>query len=162
MLEGLGGGRFAEPRPMLDKEGVLIHLGGYWDEEYIDVESSRFPGEYGISGTTIDWDDDGDLDLLLGARSGGIFLRVNEGSATRPAYGIHSARVQAAGEDLEVPGGQAAVFTADWDLDGRWDLLAGTGTGAVVWYRNVGEKYAPSFAARRASTPVLYAHICRY
>ena len=150
VLDGLGGGRFAAPRGVLDKEGAVLRLGQYWDDEedeWTGVEASHYPDEHGISCTPVDWDDDGDMDLLLGASSGLVFLRLNEGSAKEPAYEPHSTKVQAAGEDLKAPGGQAAVLTADWDLDGRWDLLAGTSSGAVVWYRNVGEKKAPEFAA---------------
>ncbi len=150
VVEGLGGGVFATAQPMLDREGAWIRLGQYWDreqEEWTGVKTSRFSGEHGISGTPVDWDDDGDLDLLLGASRGGIFLRINEGSATESRYAPHSEQVRAAGKVLRVPGGGAMVITADWDQDGRWDVLAGAASGAVVWYRNVGEPGAPELAA---------------
>lgn len=35
---------------------------------------------------------------------------------------------------------------ADWDLDGKWDIIAGTTTGSVYWFPNLGRKGAPRFA----------------
>ncbi|MEW6743806.1 MAG: VCBS repeat-containing protein [Planctomycetota bacterium] len=161
VLDGLGGGRFAEPRRVLDKEGAWLRLGEYWDDKQrkwttvaaSTFSGSTFSGEHGISATPVDWDDDGDLDLLLGARSGAVFVRINEGTTTKPAYATQSQQVQAAGENLRVPGDDAMVITADWDSDGRWDILAGSGEGFVSWFRNVGSAGAPKFAAPEILVP---------
>jgi hypothetical protein len=34
---------------------------------------------------------------------------------------------------------------ADWDGDGRWDILTGSADGGVYWYRNVGKRGEPRF-----------------
>jgi len=149
VLDGLGEGRFAEARPILDKEGAWLRLGAYWDQEaneWTEVKTSHFASEHGASAFAVDWDDDGDLDLLLGARSGAMFLRFNEGTATDPQFAPHSVQVQAAGTNLHVPGGGAMVEVADWDQDGLWDVVAGGDEGVVVWFRNVGELGAPELA----------------
>jgi uncharacterized membrane protein len=148
LMKGLGDGEYAEPEPMLDKEGAWIRLGQYWcqeNDEWTNVETSTFASEHGISGVPIDWDDDGDQDLLIGASSGHVFLRVNEGTAKEYAYATQSVQVEAAGELMKAPGGGAMVITADWDLDGAWDILIGCANGAVAWYRNVGKPSAPLF-----------------
>jgi hypothetical protein len=36
---------------------------------------------------------------------------------------------------------------ADWDQDGNWDIVAGSDDGSVTWFRNVGSKGKPTFAA---------------
>ena len=46
---------------------------------------------------------------------------------------------------LEVPGRDAIPKIADWDGDGRFDILSGSGEGGVYWLRNVGTKGAPIF-----------------
>lgn len=107
------------------------------------MKTSKFPGKHGISGLPVDWDDDGDLDLLIGGRCGGLFLRFNEGSATEPEFAAHSTQVK----DLSVPGGTAMMDIADWDGDGLWDIVSGGNTGGVYWFRNTGRKGAPEFAA---------------
>lgn len=142
MLKGLSDGEYDTPEPILDKEGAYVRLGQYWcreNDKWTDTDL-----EHGISGVPIDWDDDGDLDLLLGASSGRVFLRVNEGSATEYAFSPQNVPVEAGGKELGAPGG-AMVITADWDRDGAWDILVGCANGAVAWYRNVGESDAPLF-----------------
>ncbi len=144
LLKGLSDGEYDTPEPVLDKEGAYVRLGQYWCREndvWTDTDL-----EHGISGVPIDWDDDGDLDLLLGASSGHVFRRMNEGSATEYSFATENVQVHAAGEPIGAPGG-AMVITADWDRDGAWDILVGCANGAVVWYRNVGEPDAPLFDA---------------
>ena len=43
---------------------------------------------FGSRMTTVDWDDDGDLDIIVGTYDGLMFLRRNHGSRKNPAY-IH-------------------------------------------------------------------------
>jgi len=149
-VEGLGKGRFAKQQPIMDKNGDRILISNFWDydaKEWTKLERSLFPGEHAISTAAVDWDDDGDFDLLLGARSGKLFLRRNEGSARKPAFAVHNEQVKSAGRAVEVPGGGATVEVADWDLDGKWDIIAGATTGAVYWFQNNGPAGKPQFAA---------------
>lgn len=149
VLFGEGDGKYAEPAKILDKEGTWLRLGQYWDgeaSEWTNTTTSKYSSEHGIASDLVDWDGDGDLDLLIGASGGGVFLRRNEGTAKEAAFAIESEHVQADGKNLVVPGRQAMIESADWDGDGRWDLLAGGGKGGVFWYRNVGTAEAPQLA----------------
>ncbi len=95
----------------------------------------------------VDWDADGDLDLLIGSFDGTIRVFLNEGTRQQPQFAVANFKVQAGGKDLMVPGGHAAPVVVDWDGDGRWDILCGCAKGSVYWYRNVGTPSAPRFAA---------------
>ena len=93
----------------------------------------------------MDWDDDGDVDLLLGGYDGTLFVRLNEGSSTNPEFATESIQLMKGDAPLEVPGRDAIPKIADWDGDGRFDILSGSGEGGVYWLRNVGTKGAPVF-----------------
>jgi hypothetical protein len=102
----------------------------------------------------VDWDDDGDLDILVGTFEGLIFLRRNEGTRTKPAYATGNEWVKVGTKALHVPGGEHAnPVIADWDGDGRWDIVTGAGNGGVYWYRNMGRRGTPEFEAPVALIP---------
>jgi hypothetical protein len=57
-------------------------------------------------------------------------------------------RLEAAGKLIDVAIGHAAPFVADWDGDGRQDLLVGQfGEGKLWIHRNAGTKGAPQLEA---------------
>lgn len=149
VLAGGKSGEFASPEKLLDKAGNILRLGQYWDYEnkkWSGVEESKFKDKLGIGAAAIDCDDDGDLDLVLGSFEGNFYLRLNEGSATKPAYATESILLTADGEPLAVSGRDSIPKIADWDADGLFDILTGSGDGGVYWLRNTGHKGEPAFA----------------
>lgn len=155
VLAGKGGGQFAPAAKLLDKSGAVLRLGQYWDydaKEWTNLEQATFPDEHLVSGAAVDWDADGDLDLVLGSGSGGMFLRRNLGSAKAYSYATVDERLTAEGAELKV-NGHAFPHIADWDGDGRWDLISAGDNGEVRWWRNVAAKGEPRFAAHVLLVP---------
>jgi len=96
----------------------------------------------------VDWDDDGDLDLVCGGFGGELFVFINEGTRTTPSYLPTPARPKLSdGSPAHVPGDHGAVVACDWDGDGLFDLVCGSASGAVVWFRNVGRRGRPQLLA---------------
>ena len=79
-----------------------------------------------------DLDGDGDLDLMIGEASGQLNLYRNTGSRTAPAFELLSDTFQ--GIDV---GRRATPLLADFDRDGKVDLMLGSEEGALQLWRNV-------------------------
>jgi len=93
-----------------------------------------------------DLDGDRDFDLVIGIGEGNVCLVSNQGTREKPAWGA-PVRLVAEGKEILAQGGNAAPCVADWDGDGVLDLLVGSGSGQVVWHRNLGTKNEPRFGA---------------
>ena len=108
----------------------------------------------------IDWNGDGKLDILAGNAAGYIQFFANVGSNAEPVFEDRG-YLQAAGKTIrhmagpngsvqgpaEEKWGYTNISVADWDLDGKLDILVNDITGAVMWYRNVGTAREPKLAA---------------
>ncbi len=77
---------------------------------------------------------------------GGLNLRLNEGTRRAPAFATSNIVIAAGGKPIQIPEGHCTPVVADWDGDGRWDILSGAATGAVYWFRNVGNAGRPELA----------------
>jgi hypothetical protein len=99
-----------------------------------------------------DWNGDGKPDLIIGTVSGEVFLVPNVGTGAKPAFG-DPRPLAAGGKPIRVEHGDAAPVVADWDGDGRPDLVVGAGDGSAVWYRNEGTAREPRLAAARVLIP---------
>lgn len=174
-FRGEGRGAFAAPVKLKDKDGKTINIGGgivrdddqeiliagdvEWEEDdegrtVLVYEGRRITvpegKEAGVAGTAsvvhaVDWDGNGDLDLLVGDLKGGVYLVPNEGTPKVYAFGKER-RLRAGATDLEVSS-CAGPFAADWDGDGRTDVLVGAGDGSVTFFRNTGRPGAPELPA---------------
>jgi len=134
LFKGLGDGKFAPAEQLKDSTGKPIKLG---------LAAVVFAH---------DWDGDGDLDLVVGDIEGQVHLVLNEGSKTKPAFGKDTL-LQAAGQPIKLASGDAGPSVADWDGDGKADLLVGTGGGGVAFFRNTGTDHAPRLAAAQMLIP---------
>ena len=182
-FKGTGKGQFDAPIKLKDKNGKTINIGGglhkgemilvAGDAKYekdekgnrvIVYEGERIPipegKEAGITGTAsavhaFDWDGDGVIDLLVGDIGGNVYLLRNEGTAKKHAFGKEQ-KLLAGGKPLVVAG-DAGPFVADWDGDGKPDLLVGAGDGSVTLYRNIGTRKEPKLAAGETLVPPGFA-----
>ncbi|MBK9166815.1 MAG: VCBS repeat-containing protein [Bryobacterales bacterium] len=104
-----------------------------------------------------DWNGDGKLDIIAGNSAGYLQFFENTGTAAMPVFTDRGC-LQAGGRVIrhmagpngsvqgpaEEKWGYTNPSVADWDLDGRPDMLVNDITGAVVWYRSTGTALAPA------------------
>jgi len=141
---------YAQPIPILDRDGKTVLIQDFWNKDESKWDETDRAGSEGhcTSVAAVDWDADGDLDLLLGDYYGGrLFVRLNEGTAREARFAKTNQAVLAGGEAVVVPNGLAAPRVADWDGDGLFDILCGGSKGGVWLYRNQGEPGLPKFAS---------------
>lgn len=109
---------------------------------------------------SVDWDDDGDEDLICGNTAGyvGVIENLDGGNPPRWAAPVY---LQAEGEAIRIQAGTngsiqgpceakwgyTTLTVADWDHDGLRDILVNSIWGKVVWFRNTGTKGRPKLAA---------------
>jgi len=154
---------YAQPEQILDRDGARIVMNQFWNrdnkpEKWDDAKRCDPDGEWSglhlTSAWAVDWDGDGDLDLLLGDHNKGhVMLRRNDGTAKEPKFATKNEVVLANGKPMVVVGTVTTLRTIDWDRDGKKDLLVGSmgdaygggpGGGVFLW-RNVGDDAAPKF-----------------
>lgn len=111
---------------------------------------------------TVDWDGDGDLDILSGNTAGYIewFENLSGPGVAQPRWNAPR-RLEAGGRPfrimagpngsiqgpIEAKWGYTTFSVADWDGDALPDIVLNSILGEVVWLRNVGTRTAPRLAA---------------
>jgi len=121
--------------------------GGEADDEFaaavMAMEADPITDRICTRPTAVDFDGDGDLDIVSGNFSGTFVLFVGAGAGAFAPEG----RVLTAtnGQPLRVDMHSDPVF-ADWDGDGDLDLLSGSVMGSVSLALNTGSKTAPAYA----------------
>lgn len=126
----------------------------YFKQEAREVKFGALATPVGV-----DWDGDGDQDLVCGNSAGYIAFIENLGGypvKLAPPQLLRSdgavIRIQA-GPNGSIQGpaeakwGYTTLSVADWDGDGLQDLVVNSIWGKVVWYRNKGTRTAPVLTA---------------
>ncbi len=141
---------YGEPEQILDVSGEAVLICDFWnheDKKWDKTDRAQSEGHC-TSVSAVDWDSDGDLDLILGDYYGGrLFVRINEGTKQEPAFAKTNQVIRAGGKPLVIAKGLAAPRVVDWNRDGLFDLLCGGAKGGVFYFENTGTKTAPEFAA---------------
>ncbi|WP_432798565.1 hypothetical protein [Poriferisphaera sp. WC338] len=115
---------------------------------------------------SVDWDDDGDEDLIVGNSQGFVMFHENVGSNAAPQY-AEGEYMTAGGEvilaqpgyrDIQGPEearwGYTTPTVVDWDGDGDLDLMLRSAADGQYFVENVGSKTEPKLAKER----ILYCH----
>jgi len=110
----------------------------------------------------VDWDSDGDDDIICGNTAGYIAFIENLGGGTTPKW-AEPVRLKANGKTIrflagtngsiqgpaESKWGYTTQTVADWDGDGLLDIMANSIWGKIVWFRNTGTAKQPRLAAEQ-------------
>ncbi|MGI9244966.1 MAG: exo-alpha-sialidase, partial [Verrucomicrobiales bacterium] len=93
-----------------------------------------------ITPTAIDWDRDGDIDLIVGDEDGRVALVENQSGtgAKIPAF-APAVYFQQQADELKF-GALATPFAHDWDRDGDEDILCGNTAGNIALFTNLDGK----------------------
>ncbi|MEE2641119.1 MAG: VCBS repeat-containing protein [Planctomycetota bacterium] len=118
-----------------------------------------------VTPVSFDWDGDGDSDLICGNTAGYIGFIENLGLEARSGRPIWNRvrYLEAGGKVIRIMAGKngsiqgpaeskwgyTTLSVADWDHDGKADLVVNSIWGKVVWYRNVGPQGKPALEAGR-------------
>jgi WD40 repeat protein len=99
----------------------------------------------GIFPRMVDWDLDGDLDLLAGIGDGTVKIFLNIGTKTNPMFDAGTLlAVGPAGSKVTLDvGDRATPSLVDWNNDGKRDLIVGAMDGQIRVYINQGSDSAP-------------------
>jgi len=120
-------------------------------QEHADLYAGTLP-----TPSTVDWNGDGALDILVGNSEGFVLFFQNIGSTDEPKF-LPATRVQAGGRDIQVQAGYAGSLqglaesrwgylspnVVDWNGDGVLDILTGDITGNYMVYLNRGTTTEP-------------------
>ena len=102
-----------------------------------------------ITPTAIDWDTDGDVDLIVGDEDGRVALIENTGALRGRQPVFKSPKYFQQEADTLKFGALATPTTCDWDSDGDEDILCGNTAGYIGWFENLGraDQGLPRWAA---------------
>lgn len=92
-----------------------------------------------ITPTAVDWDADGDMDLIVGDEDGRVAFVENTGELRDGVPQFESPVYFRQQADTLKFGALATPFAYDWDGDGDEDILCGNTAGSIGFFENLGD-----------------------
>jgi hypothetical protein len=125
VLYGKGDGTFRKAEVLKGTDGKPLIIPGDNGEHFTDKICTR--------PFAVDWDGDGQLDLVVGNFSGTFYWFKGQGKGR---FLPQPELIKAGDKPLRVPGAHGDPFVIDLDGDGSLDLVSGCSDGGVYWARN--------------------------
>lgn len=135
ILKGFGPLEFADAKSLEDAKGEPLR-----NYEFNDDTDTKQTLTICTEQHAVDYDGDGDLDLVVGCFASNFFLYENGGQDGAPAL------AKPVELSVKSPSFHSAPHLVDWDGDGDLDLLSGMANGGVVWSMNKGTRAKPEWA----------------
>jgi hypothetical protein len=125
VLWGKPGGGFKQPEVLngLDNEPLIIPI----------ASRSALTQNICTRPTAVDWDADGDLDLVVGNFAGSFYVFEGKGKGS---FYAKPKQLKVNGVELKIQGVHSDPFVIDWDKDGDLDIVSGSSGGGVQWSEN--------------------------
>jgi hypothetical protein len=95
-------------------------------------------GQYS-SVSMVDWNADGKKDLLVGNSRGNVYVFFNIGDNSQPRFSDDGMKTQISVSNYATP------YVADWNADGKFDIVCGSGDGKVYIFINGGDNKNHAF-----------------
>lgn len=129
----------------------------YFQQESDSLKVGALSTPYGV-----DWDNDGDDDLIVGDTAGYISFVENLDGGNPPRW-AEPVYLEADGETIRIQAGPngsiqgpaeakwgyTVLNVADWNHDGLNDIVINSIWGKIEWFENVGSKGKPTLAAAK-------------
>lgn len=125
VLWGAGDGTFKKAAPLtgLDGKNLIIPIK---DESEMTLNICTRP-------SAVDWDGDGDLDLVVGNFAGTFYLFNGQGKG---GFDAAPQPLSTGNEPLQIASAHSDPFPVDWDGDRDIDLVSGSNGGGVYLAEN--------------------------
>ena len=142
---------------------VKDHMPVFKSPVYFQQEASDLKFGVLVTPYSVDWDGDGDEDLLCGNTAGQIGFIENLDGGNPPKWN-RPVLLEADGKPIRIQAGlngsiqgpceqkwgYTTFSVADWDGDGLKDIVINSIWGKVEWFKNIGTKTHPKLTAKQS------------